>query len=176
MGKFIKKVTAQRCPIHQAVLEECGQQLVEKGYFNKANIIDKLKFQAVEDSIRWDYIAAFLSTPELGHDFQLVPLAQRFFKSTKAERERAAKEVDAKGRPVNFGQYLAGGHGKKTAGYARVTFEGGLLALKKAQNYAGMRNGVGEAFEKYRRAVLADRGLRDDVRDHFEELSDKEAA
>ena len=176
MGKFIKKVTAQRCPIHQAILEECGKQLVEKGYFSKANVIEKLRFQAIEDSVRWDYIADFLAEPELGHGFEVVPLAQKFFTSTKADRAKAAKETDSKGRPVNFGQYLAGGHGKKTAGYARVAFEGGLLALKRAQNYAGLRNGVGVAFESFRQAVAKEEVLRQDVREELERIPKQKVA
>lgn len=172
MGKFIKKVTALRCPIHSAVLEECGKQLVDKGYFNKDQVIEKLRFTAIEDSIRWDYLAHFLAEPELGHNFEVVPVAQKFFKSTKADRDRAAEEVDSRGRLGNFGQYLAGGHGKKTAGYAVVNFEGGRLALKRAQNYKSMSNGVGLAFAHFREALAKDQdALHQDVRDKLEHLS-----
>lgn len=154
MPKFIKKSTARRCPIHQSILEECGKSLAEKGYFNKKTVIDSLNYQAVEESVRWDYLSDFLSDPSGDHSIELVPLAQKFFSSTRAERLRDSEGVDAKGNLLNLGPYLAGGHGKKTAGYASVTFEGGLLALKRAQRFRGQSNGVGRAFNAYREAVL----------------------
>jgi hypothetical protein len=177
MPKYIKKVTAQKCPIHQAVLEACGQRLVEKGYFSKDNVINALRFQAVEASIRWDYIADFLQDPELGVGIQIVPLAPKFFASTSADRLRDAEGVDDKGKLMNLGKYLAGGHSRKTAGYARASFEGGMLAVKRAQNYASMRNGVGTSFEDFRKAVLADKSaLSDRAVQKLEDISSSEAA
>jgi hypothetical protein len=174
MPSFIKKITAQKCPVHQAILELCGRKLVEKGYFSKAEVLDETKMHAMAEAVRWDYITDFLRDPELGHGIEILPVAQKFFSSTKAERARAAGETDSGGRPVNFGQYLAGGHGKKTAGYARVSLDGGLLALKRAQNYRGLRNGVGAAFDAFREAVMKDPELlRADVRDALEQLQDK---
>lgn len=171
MPKFIKKVTAQRCPVHQAILEQCGKKLVEKGYFSKAEIIEETKMQAVENAIRWDYIVDFLGDPDGGHGFQVLPLAQKFFSSTRAERARAAGEVDSTGRPVNFGQYLAGGHTRKTAGYARLSLDGGLFALKRAQNYKGMSNGIGKAWSAYVEKCRQEQdSLRQDVKEALDKL------
>lgn len=161
MPEYIKKITAKRCPIHQAILQECGEQLVEHGYFSKSRVIEKLRYQAMEGSVRWDYISDFLSDPNGDHGIELVPLAQKFFSSTRAQRLRDAEGVDKKGQAINLGPYLAGGHGKKTAGYASVNFEGGLLALKRAQRFKGMSNGVGKAHKAFVAAVLRDKNKLD---------------
>ena len=153
MPKFFKKVTAERCPIHQAILDECAKRLADVGYFNKQAVLDSLNFQTVSEIIRWDYLADFLSDKDGRYGVELVPLAQKFFSSTRTERMRDAKEYDGKGKPMNLGPYIAGGHSKKTAGYASITFEGGSLAVKRAQRFASQRNGVGKALDNYIDAV-----------------------
>ena len=93
--------------------------------------------------------------PAGDHGIELVPLAQRFFSSTRSEREQQA----AMG---NLGRYIAGGHGKKTAGYANVTFEEGRLAVKRAERFKSMQNGVSKALTAYKKAVL-DRKNKDQL-------------
>ena len=147
--KFIKTVTARKCAIHKMILEESGRRLVEDGYFNKAAVIDHLGLGAVEQSIRWDYIVQFISEENGDYAIELVPLAQRFFSDPK--RVRDATQV------TSLGRYIAGGHGKKTAGYASVTFEGGRLAVIRAQRYKSLSNGTSKALNEYIGAVLKNR-------------------
>jgi len=154
MRKFIKRVTAEACPVHRDVIKECIKRLVEKGYFNKNSVLVATKFGAMEDSISWKHIANILRDPDGDYNVELVGLAQKFFSSTRAERLREAGGVDKNGNMMNLGPYLAGGHGKRTAGYATVTFEGGLLALKRAQRLNNKSNGVKASSAKFNAEVL----------------------
>jgi hypothetical protein len=152
--KRVLKRNVRNCPIHKAVLEACGKRLVEFGYFNKADILEDLSFSAIEDSLRWDWIAEFLSEKNGDYAIELVPLAQRFFKDPK--RKRDATEI------TSLGRYLAGGHGKRTAGYASIDFEGGRFAVVRADRFKSLSNGQSAAFSNYVSACLEKKARLED--------------
>jgi len=126
-AKYLRRDKARACPVHVPILRLCSKKLGENGFFEKDDVIGELRYEAVEDSIRWDYIAGFLRE-ELG--IELVPLASRFFK----QHDRAERVV----APERF---IASGHGKKTAGYAHVALDDGRLALRVLKWKTAQANG-----------------------------------
>lgn len=134
------------CPVHKAILNECAEQLASVGYFNKEEILSRNNLTEMADAVRWDFLIEFLSDPEDDWGLELVPLAQRFFKTPKKERDRT--EFDSLSR------YLAVGHGKKTAGYASVKLDNGRLAVRLAAHKAALRNGTAEAWKRYAERVV----------------------
>lgn len=136
MSNYLRKEKARQCPIHMAILDECADQLQLHGVFEKAAVLGRLNFEAVADSVRWDYIRDFLETEIVG--CEMVPLAQAYFKRHKVEEER-----------VNPQRFIALGHGKKTAGFASVTQQNDHLFVQRIEHKARMSNGVGEAFRVF---------------------------
>ena len=145
-NKYLRREKARACPIHKAVLEACGQALVDKGYFSKEDILEKLRFTAMAESIRWDYVAEWLTADDGDYAMEIIPLAPRFFNTPMKKRIED-------GLPA-YGRYVAGGHGKRTAGYASVTLDGGKLAIKRAERFKSLKNGASTALENYVRATL----------------------
>jgi len=137
--KWLRREVARKCPVHQAVLEEALIQLAEYGYFSKTDIIKDVGMVAMSESIRWDYISEFIK--EDG-SCELIPLARRFWNMNPNQRIMEPEKA------------IAGGHGKKTAGYALVSVDGGALAIKRLEHKRGMANGVGKAFRKYADALV----------------------
>jgi len=134
---FIKYPTAQRCPIHQLVVSVATDFLLEKNYFSKREVIKKTGFSAIQDSIRWDYIAKMIE--EEGGDVALVPVVPRFWNNTEEQRQ---DEYHAQ-------KCLAGGHGKKTEGYALICEGNRELMVAKLSRRRNIANGVGQAFRHY---------------------------
>lgn len=144
--KFLRRETAKKCPIHKAVLQKARDHLVEKGgWFSKEEIIEELLFGAIEDAIRWDYIADFIREED---GVELIPMAERFFKRSKSEYRINSPE-----------KFMAMGHGKKTAGYALLSVDGGVYALKSLKVKRTLSNGVGAAFQRFAEACHAQAGL-----------------
>lgn len=131
---YIKKITARRCPVHQTILELASDELADVGYFNKEQLLERARMSAMSSAIRWDYIADFIK--EDGR-CELIPLAPRFWKMSPEDRMIKPEKA------------LAGGHGKKTAGYALVSVEHSALAIKQLARKRGLANGVGKAFRRF---------------------------
>lgn len=134
-ARYLRREKARRCPVHTAVLDACSERLSDHGWFEKEEVVNSLNFEAVSDSIRWDYIMDFLRTEEGG---EFVPLAARFFK-----RHKHSERVD---HPERF---IATGHGKKTAGYANVELDNGQLAIRHLDSKRRIVNGVRNAAKRY---------------------------
>ena len=132
---YLRREIAIACPVHQAVLAKCADDLELSGRFKKDDVVKTLGFQAMESAIRWDYIVEFLREQQ---SVEVVPMAEAFWKQHK-KSDRAIK-------PEKF---MASGHGKKTVGYASVEMDGGVFALKKLKYKRTMANGTGEAFKTY---------------------------
>lgn len=160
MTAFIRKVTALKCPVHLAIVDIAQDSLVQSGYFNKDEVLRKSGFTAMSESIRWDYIIEFIKNGILiqedlnGDRFavlgvdgdELIPLAQAFWNKQRKGNTPASSPENRKLFPQ---KYIAMGHGKKTAGYALVNFEGGHMALRTLKQKEAMKNGVAEAFQNY---------------------------
>ena len=144
MSRFLRKEKARVCPIHNAVYDAAAARLGHDGVFSKEEIIEALRFDAVADAIRWDYIREFL---EHDQGCSLTPLAAAYFKRHKREAEI-----------LNTSRYIAVGHGKKTAGYAAVTPANDHLVVAQVIIRKRMLNGAGEAFANYLQAIAAKRG------------------
>jgi len=135
MSKYLRREVAAKNAVYQAILEACTKRLAEVGYFSKEEVLQDTGMEAFDDSIRWDYVVDFLRS---GQGVELIPMAQRFFTRHKAADRRHAPQM-----------FIATGHGKKTMGYANVTIDGGVFAIKQLQNRKSMQNGVGKAFTNY---------------------------
>jgi len=140
-SRYLRRESARKCPAHQAILEEALDQLAEYGYFSKDDIVTAAGFptQLSDSYLRWDYIIEFLK--EDG-DCELIPLAARFWKMKPNQRMLEPEKA------------IAGGHGKKTAGYALVSVDNGALAVKRLAHKRSLANGVGKAFRKYADALV----------------------
>jgi len=122
------------------LLEMANDELADVGYFRKDALLERARMSAMSSAIRWDYIADFVK--EDGK-CELIPLAARFWRMSP--EDRIVKPEKA----------LAGGHGKKTAGYALVSVEHSALAVRQLKNKRSLANGVGKAFRHYADAVEA---------------------
>jgi hypothetical protein len=120
-------------------MEAAADQLCLHGVFEKDAILDQLNLKAMSDAIRWDYIRDFLQEEQ---GCELVPLASVYFKRHQRHDEIA-----------NPSRYIAGGHGKKTAGYAAITSNNDHLVVAKIKIRHAISNGVGEAFRNYLQAA-----------------------
>ncbi|MGB1066181.1 MAG: hypothetical protein ACPGZR_09310 [Paracoccaceae bacterium] len=139
MSKHLRREAARSCPIHQTIMETAADQLSLHGVFEKDAILDQLNLKAMSDAIRWDYIRDFLQQEQ---KCELVPLASVYFKRHQMHDEIA-----------NPSRYIAGGHGKKTAGYAAITSNNDHLVVAKIKIKHAISNGVGEAFRNYLQAA-----------------------
>jgi len=139
MGDYIRKSTAKKCPVHQAIFDEASTQLAAFGVFQKERVLKTTSLLAMAHSIRWDYIRDFIEEEQA---CELVPLAARYFKHHSVEEEH-----------VNPGAFLAGGNGRNTAGYAAVVPHNDHLVVHKIARKRNIANGVGKAFKSYLEAV-----------------------
>jgi hypothetical protein len=133
--KYLRKEAAKACPIHTAVYNSALEQLVLFGVFSKEDVIDSLNFEAVADSIRWDYIREFIEEEQHA---ELIPLAASFFSRHQRQEEH-----------LNPSKFLAQGYGKKTHGFAAVTTMNDHLVIKRIEQRQAISNGVAASFQAY---------------------------
>jgi len=141
--KWLRKEAAKACPIHNAVYNAALVELVEYGMFSKDDVIASLRFEAVADAIRWDYIREFIQEEQKA---ELIPLAAAFFTRHQKQEEH-----------VNPGKFLAQGYSKKTHGFAAVTKENDHLVIKRLEQRKAISNGVAASFQSYLEHVDARR-------------------
>jgi hypothetical protein len=136
-SKYLRRKKAEACPIHQAVYQLASEDIVDRGVFEKIDLLKRLHFEAVAGSIRWDYISGWI---EAELKCELVPLVSRYF--------RRHRQADVQDNPA---EYIASGHGKKTMGYGAVGFNELLnsIYIHRAKQRAAVTNGVGKAFRAY---------------------------
>lgn len=161
MARYLTREKARFCPIHQAIQNKVIQLLNDKQYFSKEEVLIALSFEAVEDSIRWDYIVNAIS---IDNGVDLIPLAQRFFKPFNGKKKLTGKEQLE--RPE---QCMATGHGKKTFGYCNMFLNGGIYAVQTKKYKESMRNGVQKAFENYVSKLTERNILEKDSKSHLVE-------
>lgn len=133
--KYLRKEAAKACPIHTAVHNAAIEHLVNFGVFSKDIVIDSLNFEAVADSIRWDYIREFIEEEQKA---ELIPLAASFF--TRHQRQEEYNNPE---------KFLAQGYGKKTHGFAAVTKRNDHLVIKRLEQRKAVSNGVATSFQAY---------------------------
>jgi hypothetical protein len=141
MIKYYPRAKALTCPVHKAVQAQCIKELIEKQYFSKPEILAALNFEAMSESIRWDYITGFIAQDS---GAELVPLAERFFKAANGQKRLTTQE-----RIHSPEKCIASGHGKKTYGYASVFLNDGVYALKIMNYKKNISNGTQAAFDNY---------------------------
>lgn len=145
MSKFLRREAAVKCKIHQEVKKAAIEKLGLHGVFEKDEVLDELQYKAVTDAIRWDYIREFIQEEQ---GCELVPLASTYFK-----RHSRAQEI------ANPSRFIAGGHGKKTAGYAAVEPQNDHLVVAKLKIKHAISKGVSIACESFTETIERKRSI-----------------
>lgn len=131
MKRFFKK-NAAKCAIHQAVVSVMHDQLINTGACSKQEALDLSGFEFAEEYVRWDYVREFVQD-QLGEE--IIPVAARFWKMT----EKARREFPERA--------LASGYGKKTAGFALVSWSP-EIAQKMLEHKERVRKGLTKSANK----------------------------
>ena len=131
----LKKIMA--CPVHRQVKDECEERIKLVNSFEFSAVLKTLGLQQMEDSIDWLRIREWLDS----EGYTLIPVAKAFF-TTPSRRRAAMSEADK----VKF---VTIGGGKKAAGYANPTVEGGALAILWGNQKIRIRNGTQKAAIKF---------------------------
>lgn len=156
-AKFMRKETALACPVHMKIKKLAEEGLMDVGYFEKAEILKDSNLIAMADSIRWDYIREFIEIGETGHDCELIPLSQRFFvwRRTAAEiKEDLIPSNRKKAMEIVPDKFLAGGNGKRTAGYL-LAGETSCpnITIRKMERRQNHNSGTEDKWKGYQRNV-----------------------
>ena len=126
---YIKYTTFLKCPVHEKVRDECLARLVAVGYFEKEAVLRAKGLSTMANSIQWHFIQQWLDEK---NGARVVPVSSAFFRLKDHYTNPDAKAA-AELRLANPARCLASGHGKRTAGYVAVTFQGGVLAQTKLE-------------------------------------------
>lgn len=126
---YIKYSTFLKCPVHQSVCEECLARLTSVGYFEKEAVLRAKFLSTMSGAIQWQFVQQWLDEK---NGARVVPVSSAFFRLKDHYTNPDAKAA-AELRLSNPGRCLASGHGKRTAGYVAVTFQGGVLAQTKLE-------------------------------------------
>jgi len=154
-SKGLRRDKAILNKVYIDIKNKCMEYLNDKRMFKKQWILKDLSMEVFADSIRWDYIAEWI---EKDGDCELAPLAEAFFKSRTIKDERQkllpigsedskalSRESIAEKVP---GKFVASGHGKKTVGYASVTFANGALHLERLKTRKALSIGLTKSADK----------------------------
>jgi|SRR5215207_943646 len=131
--KFIKYATATKCRIHLEIVHAAVDQLAHQGFFSKEEVLRVTGYDLFEDAIHWDHVRRMI---EEQHKTDLMPLAQAFFN----RKRKDPSPIDEPGR------YLAGGTGKKTAGFAMVSEDNGPLVRWSLEHAKQCIRGKSKAY------------------------------
>jgi len=181
--RYLHRSVAEKCPVHTAIKNLCIERIVKDSFFNKEEVVKAARFAAVSESIRWDYVRSFIEEDE---GVALIPITSRFFKwkPTKSELNEHGTIVDGRLKlPKNDAvikipeKFIAGGNGRRTAGYMKADSVHPTITLAKMHNRRGVRNGVSEAFDNYLIAVKNRVALEggENAMDTLEKLTDEVA-
>ena len=165
-SRNLRREAARKDGHYQTLLDLCDTDL--KGptsSFHKDDILVRAGLQLMARSIRWDYIAHFLTDPTDLYGHSLVAAAQSFF-DDKVWAKTAATLT-----PVRAGRYTATGHGKRTAGYCLAELAGGRLLLYRTGIAVKTRNGTNTALRQRVKRHITDPAIDDQVRQEMASLS-----
>jgi len=124
MAKYQRFESCLESPVYQAIIKTATEDLLARGVFSQAEVLDKTDLSVVEDSIRWDYVERML---EEMHHTELVWLRESYFKRHPKQEEQTIP-----------GRYIAVNR-KQTIGYAIASLQNGHLVkhvLMKKQHVA----------------------------------------
>ncbi len=146
VSTFLSRKSALRCPIHQAVKEEAVKRLEATGAFSKQEVLGHLSYEAMADSVRWEYVREFIEDDQ---GCELIPLSELYFRPDRSA-DRKANPMDKKPE-----KYLASGHGKRTAGYGSVrSDENSQLVFCRLKQRQSQASGSVKATERMKRKAL----------------------
>jgi hypothetical protein len=151
----------QRATVQMMVYEECLTRLNAGGMFRKADILASLGLEDVADRIWWEQIlkrlkAGFNAFTD-GKNYsdqpvvELYPVVERFFRADADAQAKQAIESGIKtiGREWDDSwpaHYLAGGYGKKTAGWVLAHHANGRFAIHRTdmdvRRISGLKNRI----------------------------------
>jgi hypothetical protein len=124
--KYLRFAKCKECPQHIKVRDAAVELLTTIGSFSKEVVCESTGLSSFIDSIRWDYLVRMI---EEEYSTELLPMSIELF--------RKKRNTDAE---IHFPErYIAGGHGKRTAGYAIASVENGhflVHLLKRKRSIA----------------------------------------
>ena len=144
MAKWMRKTSALKCKVHQAIVDEAIAQLELQQVFSKQQVLEKTGYEMISDSIRWDYIREFV---EDRTKLELVPVSAKFF--AYREHKKAIAESAMQ-------RLIASGYGKKTAGYASTRCLNGALAKKRLEQKKAVTEGNIESYKAFTGKLIHD--------------------
>jgi len=121
------------CPVHQAVIDKAVDIIEFIGYFSKEEVLRYTGYSAMRESISWEHVRGIIQDV---HKVELVPLAQHFFNNMKSKKVTRDMRINESSRAI------AGGNGKKTVGYASMTYENGIYGLRLLERKEAVAKGV----------------------------------
>jgi hypothetical protein len=144
--KYLRRKAARKCAIHKMMKEAAREELIDKGYFNKAEIFELAGIApGFDENLRWDYIIEFIEEEE---NVELVPVAKRFFEKMS---EAGADDGEQVTHPKRF---MAVGHGKRTVGYCNAEEHGGSFIAARIENSRQIGVGFSRSAEAMREKAI----------------------
>jgi hypothetical protein len=133
MASWYRFETAAANRVYIDIADDAAERLHRVGYFAKAEVLKATGYGIFEDDLRWDYVRRMI---EEKYKTELVPLCAAFFK-------RESKDIVP-------GKLIAGGHGKRTAGYAITSQKNEHLVLARLNRRRAQADGNAEKANKTR--------------------------
>jgi hypothetical protein len=113
---------------YQAIADYAGERLEAIGHFSKEDVLDNTGYGLFSETINWDFVRRML---EEKFNTRLIALAPCFFKRHKKDEELN-----------NPARFLAGGTGRRAAGYAHLSTENGHFVIVALHRQRGIINGL----------------------------------
>ena len=133
--KQLEEARANR--VYREIIDYCIGLLSDPdlGHFCKADVLDKLDYALMKESIRWDWVRAIIEDEQAT---KLIPLAPRFFKRHSRHDETTMPE-----------KFIAGGNGRGAAGFANVAKQNGHLVFSALIRKQKVASGFSQAARKF---------------------------
>lgn len=145
----------QKATVQMMVYNECRVRLNRDGLFNKDEVLEHLGLTDVADRIWWEQIVkrlkagltAFTQKKNYNDrpEVEIYPVVRAFFKADSDAKQAMQTGVKTATRQWDdsfTGRYLAGGYGKKTAGWVLAHHANGRFAIRRAEVMIDRMNGI----------------------------------
>lgn len=131
--RYTTEKAVRACDIHKEIKAAAIKALENPGFFAKDEVVSKLGYGTLADSVRWDHLRRFIED-ELG--CELIPLAKAFFhKSEKIDKTTKRRRPAGRDDPAEVKRvperFIAWGNGKRAFGYASVVQANGNLVVRR---------------------------------------------
>jgi hypothetical protein len=137
--KYLRFERAMKNRLYVELIDKAKESLSTVGWFRNTDLLERAGYGVeLEDSVRWDYVARQIET-EL--NVELIPLALKWFKLRPKQRTLAFDFENVPGAMADerielrtiANSYIAGGNGRRAAGYASVDKGNKGLVIRKLE-------------------------------------------